>query len=573
VSRPSRAVSSSLRDAERVLRSTFGISRFRPGQDEVIESVLAGNPTLAIMPTGSGKSLCYQVPALCRTGITLVVSPLIALMQDQEEKLQELGVPTVVFNSTTDMADEERYRQAAAASGRMIVMTTPERLTDPEFMRWLRQQEVCLFVIDEAHCISQWGHDFRPAFLEIPHAVRAVGTPPVLALTATATDDVARDIVSELAASNAMRVVRVGVYRNNLHYAVRQVSGEEDKQHAVLEMVHETDGAVIVYTATVRQAEALHEALQQNDENASLYHGRLGMRQRQESQDAFMSGSTRIMVATNAFGMGIDKPDVRLVLHAQLPASLDAYYQESGRAGRDGQPARCVLIHEEKDKRIQQFFLANRYPSEATVIRVLEAMASYDSPSMTLDQIREAAGDVSLRKLQVVLRMLTDTGDVRRRANGRYSLEAGADPSRARHAVAQYEARAVHDRETLAAMVSYARSGACRWHAILDYFGDRPEWERCGHCDSCQLARETEADVRAMSEVVEQPALPPARAVPAFERGDRVRVRRYGEGTVQAVTLERIDILFPDGALRRFVPKYVKRLARQPDPDLQRPAA
>ena len=347
-----------MKKLQNLLRRTFRLRRLRPGQREVIESVLAGRDTLAIMPTGAGKSLCYQLPALKMPGTTVVVSPLIALMKDQSDKLEDHGVDAAAVNSTLTERERRATLQRIRRGEAEIVFTTPEQLLKPTFVDKLKANRVDLFVVDEAHCISQWGHDFRPAYRELGAALKALGDPTLLALTATATHDVVEDIVRQLGRPRT-RVLNVGVYRPNLYFEVLQTINEAEKKQALLEVVR-AGGAGIVYCATVRAAKAVHAWLAQQGEAAEIYHGRLSARERAARQDAFMSGAARTMVATNAFGMGIDRQDIRYVLHYQLPGSVEAYYQEAGRAGRDGKEARCTLLYDHADRRVQLYFARKR---------------------------------------------------------------------------------------------------------------------------------------------------------------------------------------------------------------------
>jgi ATP-dependent DNA helicase RecQ len=341
-----------------LLRGTFRLRRLRPGQREVIESVLAGRDTLAIMPSGAGKSLCYQLPTLHMRGTTVVVSPLIALMKDQSDKLGERGVEAAAVNSALSERERREAMRRIRARGADFIFTTPEQLANPAFLDQLKERRVDLFVVDEAHCITQWGHDFRPAYLQLGRALRALGKPTLLALTATATPDVIEDIGRQLGRPR-MHVLNTGVYRPNLYFEVVQTTNAAEKKQALLEVVR-SGGAGIVYCATVREAKAVHGWLLAQGEEAQLYHGRLGGRERAERQDAFMSGTARTMVATNAFGMGIDRPDIRYIVHYQLPGSLEAYYQEAGRAGRDGEEARCTLLYDHADRRVQLYFARKR---------------------------------------------------------------------------------------------------------------------------------------------------------------------------------------------------------------------
>jgi ATP-dependent DNA helicase RecQ len=338
----------------------FGITRFRPGQREVLESVFRANNTLALMPTGAGKSLTYQLPALFLPKPVVVVSPLIALMQDQQEKAAEAEITVEKLDSTLRKSAAEQAAQKIASGEAQLIYVTPERLSDQDFQAELKAAGgISLLVVDEAHTIAQWGHDFRPAFLAIGDARRRLGDPPVLALTATATEEVTRDILTSLHAEDA-RIVNTGVERQNLFFAVHATVNNEAKLARILGMLKQEQGTGIIYTASVRSANQLFDLLTEQGIAAGHYHGRMPARERERVQQEFMRGDHKVMIATKAFGLGIDKPDIRFVYHFEFPDSLETYYQEAGRAGRDGLPSHAVLLYRLEDKRIQSFFLAGR---------------------------------------------------------------------------------------------------------------------------------------------------------------------------------------------------------------------
>jgi ATP-dependent DNA helicase RecQ len=469
------------------MRGTFGLEEFRPGQEAVIQSIVQGHDTVAVMPTGAGKSLCYQLPALHLPGTTIVVSPLIALMKDQCDKLNELGVTARQVNSTVADRDIAETMDEVKAGEVDFLFATPERLEDSVFMETLRSIAIDLFVVDEAHCVSEWGHDFRPAFLGLGGAIQALRCPPVLALTATATPRVMDDIV-RLLGLRTPRTFNLGMYRPNLHYQVSHTATDITKQQRLVRLLRDTEGTGIVYVATVKQCDAVALVLEGEGLAVERYHGRLGARARRETQDRFMSGSLKAIVATNAFGMGIDKPDIRFVVHYDMPGSLESYYQESGRAGRDGEPADCVLLYRVEDRRTHQFFMGGKYPGADDILGVRQALTELgaaDTP-VPLGQIQAQATSVAKAKVRSVLAMLKDLELVRELRGSRFRLNQKDLPAQSIEEVArQYAARIDGDRAKLQRMALYAQSAQCRWKELLSYFGEDEEVDRCGTCDNC----------------------------------------------------------------------------------------
>jgi ATP-dependent DNA helicase RecQ len=338
------------------LKTRFGHASFRPGQEAIVDDVAAGRDVVAVMPTGAGKSLCYQLPALTIEGVTLVVSPLISLMKDQVDALCALDIPAAYVNSTQTPAEQRHVLELARKGELRLLYVAPERFRFEGAMSALQQLNVTRFVVDEAHCVSQWGHDFRPDYMALERAIAALGRPPVSAFTATATAVVRDDIVRHLG-MRAPEIHVSGFLRENLHLSVAPIKKMTQKLDHLLAVLGDIDGSAIVYCATRRHCEEVTLELVQRGIEAALYHGGLADDERHAMQEGFDRGDTPVMVATNAFGMGIDKANVRAVVHYDVPGSVEAYYQEAGRAGRDGDPAHCILLFTYADTRIHEFFI------------------------------------------------------------------------------------------------------------------------------------------------------------------------------------------------------------------------
>ena len=359
---------------EEALKTYYGYDAFRGGQEAVIDALLSGRDALAIMPTGAGKSVCYQIPALLLPGITLVVSPLVSLMRDQVTQLVQMGIPAAFLNSSLtfrqyllalDRAKEGRYK---------IIYVAPERLETEGFQSFVREADISLVAVDEAHCISQWGQDFRPSYLNIPAFVEGLPRrPPVGAFTATATPDVKADIRRLLDLRDPLELT-TGFDRENLYFEVQQPS---DKRAALLELVKSRPGKCgIVYCATRKTVEEVCDFLRQRGVSAARYHAGLDPEERQRNQEDFLYDRVQVMVATNAFGMGINKPNVRFVIHYNMPKDLESYYQEAGRAGRDGEPARCVLLYAGMDVRTIRFLMEREQENQTDLPPEVKAEAA-----------------------------------------------------------------------------------------------------------------------------------------------------------------------------------------------------
>ena len=488
---------------QQALRTYFGFDELRPGQDEVVQAIMAGRDAMGIMPTGGGKSLCYQLPALCRPGLTVVVSPLIALMKDQVDALQARGIPAAAINSSLGAEEYRQVMQAMRYGELKIVYVAPERFAQEGFMTLLRGLQISLLAVDEAHCLSQWGHDFRPDYLRLGRVREALGYPQTVALTATATAHVREDILTTLQLKEPAVVIS-GFARDNLDFAITHCESRKAKFERIQQVVSRWKTGII-YCSTRKNVMLVFEELSSRHVNVVAYHAGMTDEEREFSQNAFVSGRADVVVATNAFGMGIDRPDVRFVVHFEIPGSVEAFYQEAGRAGRDGNPSACELLFNHADLKTQEFFFEGSNPP-INLIRALYNFLRFESDPtthelhITVDAMAERMGkDVNPMAVGTALSCLIHAGAIQRfdvpgqLTKGTRLLKPELNFECLDIDRNSLEEKARRDHLKIEAMTRFAYSMGCRQQWILDYFGEVNS-EPCGHCDVCAASDSNERE-------------------------------------------------------------------------------
>jgi ATP-dependent DNA helicase RecQ len=515
-------------------REVFGYRALRPGQREAVESVLGGRDTLAVLATGGGKSAIYALAGHLLQGPTLVISPLIALQRDQVAALQGRGEAVAINSSSSARQHREALERLAQRPD--YVFLAPEQLTNSEVLHEVARMGPALLAVDEAHLVSQWGPDFRPDYLRIGQAAEAIGRPVILALTATAAPPVREEIIQRLGMRDPAIMIR-GFARPNITLAVHSYfTDEEHKLEVIGDDVMEAagnEGHGIVYGATHKRVETLAEQWCSRRLRAAAYHAGLPASRRLEVEDRFRHGDLDVVVATIAFGMGVDKPDIRWVFHADVSGSLDEYYQEFGRAGRDGGPANAVLYYRPEDLRLPRMYASSAGPSVESLRAMAAALASQRGPA-DLTEIRRRT-DLSRERIGPSAMALADAGGVAIDADGRVTVTGDLDEAVVK-AVEMIEDRRVIERTRTETMGAYAEYVGCRWRFLLEYFGE-PAPDRCGHCDN---------DERAAAIADEHSAPRP------FSRGSRVRHRVFGEGEVVGYTGSRILLAFDRAGYKRL---------------------
>ena len=468
--------------ARTILRDVFGLPEFRPGQGEVVAAAESGADVLFVAPTGSGKSIAYWVPGIVEGGLTIVVSPLIALMVDQVARLTQLGVPSACVHS--QMTVEERRDVMTAASGGQLrfLYLAPERIGASGFLEALRRLTVSRLVIDEAHCISSWGHDFRPDYRRLGDAIAACGRPPVGAFTATATPRVRLDIIASLGLREPVAKV-TGFVRENLMMSVVGCRGKTDKRDSLRARLRPGDGRSLVYCGTPKTAIEVSAFLSDGGIPTASYHGALDGDERQDVYQEFAAGRLKVIVATSAFGMGVDFPDIRQVIHYDFPGSLEEYYQQAGRAGRDRQRSECILLYSAQDRQLQEFFIEQAYPERDTVRAVYREMLR-DGRGRTRDW-RSRLPAIDARAVRAAVALLERAGVVE--PNGSIRKLTGPPVDFEEQAQLKEHAYARVNQ-----VMDYARSRGCRHARIADYFGEEGIARTCRSCDNCLDPRSLE---------------------------------------------------------------------------------